>query len=288
MTIQDAFKKIGVFTLACSIVLLQSCNGNKQDNNEDSQVASTDSIASGVAIPAVINYEIVKDFPHDATSFTEGLQYIDGILFESAGQYGQSDVRKTELQTGKVIQQRKLDARYFGEGLSVLNGKLYQLTYKERTAFVYDAATLKPLKTFSFETGEGWGLTNDGTNLIMSDGTSTVYFLDPATFKEVKRITVTDQYGPVTDINELEYIKGYVYANKWRQDVILKIDPQSGKIVGIADLSTFRGRAGIPYPVDGNETAPETMNGIAYDAGTNKVYITGKNWPKLFEIKLDN
>lgn len=178
--------------------------------------------------------------------------------------------------------------KYFGEGLTVLNNKIYQLTYHEKTGFVYDLATLKQLQTFSFSNNEGWGMTNDGTNLIYGDGTSYLYYMDPATFREVRRIQVHDSYGPVESINELEYIKGYIYANQWQTDNIYKID-STGKVVGRADLSTLRERTGIP-PLEAANTqgAPEVLNGIAYDAENNRIFVTGKYWPKLFEIRLDN
>lgn len=238
-------------------------------------------------VPAVINYHIVKEYPHDGTAFTEGLEFVNGHLYESTGEYGSSDIRKVDVETGKVLQQQKLDPKYFGEGLTVMNGKIYQLTYKERVGIVYDAATMKQERTFPLTTGEGWGLTHNDQHLIHSDGTDKLYFLDPATFTEAKRIAVTDQYGPVLYINELEFINGYIYANQWQTDFILKIDPATGKVVARADLGTLRQRANIPLPT-GSEQDPEVMNGIAYDAKNNRIFVTGKNWPKLIEIKLDN
>jgi glutamine cyclotransferase len=230
----------------------------------------------------------VKEYPHDVTAFTEGLEYIDGHLYESVGHYGKSDIRKTELETGKIVKQQKMDAKYFGEGMTVLNDKIYQLTYQEKTGFVYDKESLKLLKTFTYNTKEGWGMTNDGTHLIYGDGETSLVFLDPATLTEVKRLTVTDQYGPVANVNELEYINGYIYANQWRTDLILKIDPANGEVIARSDLTDLRRVTGVPEPVLNDESAPEVFNGIAYDKTGNRIFVTGKNWPKVIEIKLDN
>lgn len=245
---------------------------------------------SNANVPATIAYQIINTYPHDTAAFTEGLQFVNGKLYESVGNYEKSDIRITDLTTGKTELKKPLESEYFGEGLTVLNGKAYQLTYREKTGFVYDAKTLKLEKTFTFNQGEGYGLTNDGKNLIMSTGSSNLYFLDPNSLQETNRIGVTDQFGPVANINELEYIKGYVYANQWLTDFILKIDPATGKVVGKVDLGTLRAKGGIPQSDEYSEStnAPDVLNGIAYDSATNKIYITGKNWPKLFEVKLDN
>lgn len=270
----------------CVLLCLNACK-NRTETNETTAPADSSGNSTSSA-PAVISYQIVNEFPHDPAAFTEGLQFVDGYLYESTGQYGKSDLRKTDLKTGKVLQQHKLDNRFFGEGIAVLNGKIYQLTYREKTGFIYDKVTLKQLGTFSFSANEGWGMTTDGTHLIYSDGSDILYFIDPATFKEVKHISVTDQYGKVSNINELEFINGNIYANQWQANNILKIDPATGKVIGQADLQSLRSRTGIPEPDPNNENAPEVMNGIAYDAQTNRIFITGKNWPKLIEIKLDN
>lgn len=254
---------------------------------ETATVADSDSVTPAAVVTQPISYSIVAEYPHDITAYTEGLQYVDGNLYEGTGQYGKSDLRKLDLKTGKVLQQVKLDARYFGEGITVLNGKIYQLTYKEKTGFVYDQKSMKQLQTFSFDNNEGWGMTTDGTNLIYSDGTDKLYFMDPINLKVVKTLAVKDQYGPVLNINELEYIKGFVYANQWQEDVIMKIDIKTGQVVAAADMRNLRGQTNIPAPT-GNDLEPEVMNGIAYDSINNRIFITGKNWPKLFEVKLDN
>lgn len=266
-----------------AIIMFIGCN----NEHKPSESASTENNANSnsVTVPAIISYDIVKEYPHDPTAFTEGLEFKDGFLYESTGNYGMSDVRKVDLETGKVLRSKKMDGRYFGEGLTILNGKMYQLTYREGKGFVYDFNTLKEEKTFAFNAPEGWGMINNGTNLIFDDGSNMLHFIDPATFKEVKRLAVTDEHGPVNNINELELINGFIYANVWQTDWILKIDTATGHVVGRADLSNLRQRIGIP-PLSGRPNAPDVLNGIAYDAKGNRIFITGKNWPKLLEIKL--
>ena len=249
--------------------------------------AETPAETSDVLVPSIISYNIVNTFPHDTKAFTEGLEFHDGVLYESTGQYGESEMRTAELATGKVLRAVKMDERYFGEGMTVLNGKIYQLTYREGKGFIYDAKTLKQTGTFTFNTPEGWGMTNNGSQLIFNDGGSTLHFMDPATFTIVKELKVTDERGPVTQVNEMELIKVYIYANQWMSDVILKIDTATGKVVARADLSSLRQQAGRPG-FTGREDGPDVLNGIAYDEATNRIFITGKNWPKLFEVRLDN
>lgn len=282
-----ALRRSSSLLLLPVIMQVMACNGNKSEtagNTTPGESASTPAAEAGVKL---ISWDIVKEYPHDPKAFTEGLEYKDGVLYESTGEYGTSEMRKTDLATGKVTASTKMENKYFGEGLTVLNGKIYQLTYREGKGFVYDQKTLKQTGTFAFNTPEGWGMTNDGRNLIFDDGTNVLHYMDPATFKEVKQLKVTDEYGPVDEINELEMIKGYIYANQWQKDVILKIDTATGKVVAKADMSTLRERGAIP-PMTGRKGDPEVLNGIAYDAATNKIFITGKNWPKMFEVKLDN
>ena len=264
------------------LFLLSSCNNNKPVE-ESSTVEST----NNSMVPKVIPYDIVKEYPHDPKAFTEGLEYKDGFLYESTGEYGVSDMRKVELVTGKPIVIQKMEARYFGEGLTMLNGKIYQLTYREGRGFVYNQATLKQEQTFTFVAPEGWGMTNNGKQLIFDDGTNVLHFIDPATYKEEKTLKVMDEHGPVNEINELEMINGFIYANQWQTELILKIDTSTGHVVGRADLGTLRERGGIP-PLSGRKGTPEVLNGIAFDAANNRIFITGKNWPKLFEVRLDN
>lgn len=267
---------------AAVAALLFSCGGDGPPDTPDTATGA----ASDLIRPAVMSYAIVQVYPHDAGAFTQGLEFHDGYLYESTGQYGNSELRKTELETGKVVQSIKLDNRYFGEGMTIMGDKIYLLTYREHTGFVYDLKTMKQLQTFGVATEEAWGLTNDGTHLIYGDGTSSLYFLDPATFREVKRIRVRDQYGPVNNINELEYINGYIYANQWMTDNILKIDPETGDITGIADLRTIRLKLGLPEAARARNEEPEVMNGIAWDARNERLFITSKYWPYLVEIKL--
>ena len=233
----------GKIMLISGLLFVASCNN-------ENKPATTGNIADSntVPVPAAISYDIVNEYPHDPAAFTEGLEYKDGYLYESTGQYGSSDIRKVDLTTGKVLSSEKMEARYFGEGLTILNGKIYQLTYREGKGFVYDLATLKQEKTFTFSAPEGWGMSNNGNALIFDDGGNVLHFVDPNTFKEIKQLTVTDEHGPVKEINELELIHGFLYANQWQTDNILKIDTSTGIVVGRADLSTLRQRVGIPAP----------------------------------------
>lgn len=267
---------------AATLLLAASCSDAPTPDNTPATPAPPPEPAA-----AVISYNIVNTYPHDAAAFTEGLEYHDGMLYESIGQYGKSDVRTVDLTSGKVLKATRMDNKYFGEGMTLLNGKLYQLTYREGKGFIYDAKTLKQTGTFAFGTAEGWGMTNNGTHLIFNDGGNVLYFMDPATTQVVKQLRVTDERGPVNQVNEMELINGYIYANQWMTDLILKIDTGTGKVVGRADLTTLRQQAGIP-PFTGREDGPDVLNGIAYDATGNRIFITGKNWPKLFEVKLDN
>ncbi len=264
------------------IIVINACSDTKTNS-------SNASLQTNRAISTVkyINYEIINEYPHDPNAFTEGLEFYDGKLYESIGEYRTSDIRKVDLNTGKVLQSQKLDAAYFGEGLTILNNNIYQLTYRERKGFIYNITNLKQVATFNTTTNEAWGMTNNGRQLIYDDGSNLLHFIDPNTFAEIKTLKVHDDLGPVYEINELEMINGFIYANQWKTDFIYKIDTLSGAIVGKADLSNLRQTAGIP-PVSGRRHSPDVLNGIAYDAKNNRIFITGKNWNKLFEIKLDN
>lgn len=257
--------------------------------NEHNEKAAHDDTGTALRnVPAVLQYSVVREYPHDTKAFTEGLQYVDGILYEGTGEYGASDVRKTELATGKVITSHKMADKYFGEGITVLNGKLYQLTYRERTGFIYDAGTLQPQGTFSYNAAEGWGMTTDGRHLIYDDGKNLMHYIEPGSFREVKTLHVTDENGAVDNINELEFIRGYIYANQWETSYILKIDTASGKVVARADLSELSRMNGPQGMSTDGSRGPDAMNGIAYDSTGNRIFITGKYWPKLYEVKLDN
>lgn len=228
--------------------------------------------------PASFGYRIVHTYPHDPKAFTQGLIYLHGYLYESTGLEGQSTLRQVDLQTGRVLQRYDLPSAIFGEGLTNWKNTLIQLTWKAQTGFVYDRATFRLLHTFHYS-GEGWGLTQDGARLILSDGSSSLRFLDPQTFQEVKRIVVTDGGVEVHDLNELEYIRGQIYANIWLTDLIAILSPRSGQVTGWIDLSGLR-----PPSTQGNSNA--VLNGIAFDAAHDRLFVTGKLWPELFEIQL--
>jgi glutamine cyclotransferase len=226
----------------------------------------------------VAGYRVVNVYPHDPDAYTQGLIYREGFLFESTGLNGRSTLRKVQLETGQVVQQYRLDQAHFGEGLTERNGELVQLTWRSGVAFVYDLVSFAPRRTFGYS-GEGWGLTHDRDVLILSDGTEVLRFLDPGTFREVKRVRVSDGGTGVRNLNELEYVRGEVYANVWHTDRIARISPQSGRVVGWIDL---KGLLPPVYRLD-----PEAvLNGIAYDSARDRLFVTGKLWPRLFEIEV--
>jgi glutamine cyclotransferase len=227
---------------------------------------------------ATEGYRVLNVYPHDPEAFTQGLIFRDGFLFESTGQYGRSTLRKVELKTGRVVQQHRLDPVYFGEGLAEWNEQLVQLTWRSQIAFVYDLVSLSPRRMFGYS-GEGWGLTHNQREFILSDGTDTLRFFNPNTFRETRRLIVRDGNTPVENLNELEYVRGEIYANIWHSDKIARISPQSGQVVGWIDLNGLMSAA---YKLE-----PEAvLNGIAYDAANNRLFVTGKLWPRLFEIQV--
>ncbi len=226
----------------------------------------------------VDTYRVRRTYPHDATAYTQGLIFHDGFLFESTGLNGRSTLRKVKLDTGEVVQRHALDTAYFAEGLAEWNGLLVQLTWHAKVAFVYDLASFAVRRTFEYA-GEGWGLTRDRDGFIFSDGSDQLRFLHPDTFREVRRVTVTDGGVPVRDLNELEYVRGEVYANVWHTDRIARIDPASGRVARWIDL---RGLMAAGYRLD----AEAVLNGIAYDAAGGRLFVTGKLWPRLFEIEV--
>jgi glutamine cyclotransferase len=223
-------------------------------------------------------YRIINSFPHDSRAFTQGLIFRDGFLYESTGLQGRSSLRKVRLETGEVIQQTAIDPRYFAEGLTDWNGELIQLTWQTEVAFRYDLATFGRRGTFSY-TGEGWGLANDGKRLVMSDGSPTLRWLAPTTFRETGRLTVTDRGQPVDDLNELEVVRNEIFANVWRTDRIARISPASGRVTGWIDLAGLLSAAERRDP-------DAVLNGIAYDAASARLFVTGKLWPQVFEIQL--
>ena len=225
----------------------------------------------------VSGYQVVRAYPHDQNAFTQGLQYVDGVLYEGTGLNGRSSIRKVKLETGEVLQKRDVPAQYFGEGITVWKSELFELTWQSQVALVYDKDTFQHRRTLKYA-GEGWGLTHDGTNLIMSDGTDYLRFLDPVTFEIRRRVRVMAGDVPVRNLNELEFVKGEVLANVWTTDYIARIAPQTGRLLGYIDLRGLL--AANERPSDG------VLNGIAYDAQRDRLFVTGKLWPKLFEIRL--
>ena len=225
----------------------------------------------------VYGYEVVNVYPHDRNAFTQGLLYREGVLYESTGLNGRSSLRKVQLETGKVLQQIEIENRYFAEGLTDWGSRLVQLTWNTNLGFVYDLGSFKRLQTFSYE-GEGWGLARDTRRIVMSDGTSTLRFLDPQTFTVTGRIAVTDGNVPVRDLNELEMIDGQLYANVWTTDRIAMISPETGRVTAWIDLAGLMPRGAV--------SGDAVLNGIAYDAERKRLFVTGKLWPSLFEIRI--
>ncbi|MFB3924651.1 MAG: glutaminyl-peptide cyclotransferase [Syntrophales bacterium] len=220
---------------------------------------------------------IVNVYPHDPAAFTQGLVFDNGFLYEGTGQYGESTVRKVELETGRVLLHQCLPDRHFGEGITIMGNRLIQLTWRSGTGFIYDKKSLKQTGVFQYGT-EGWGITNNGKHLIMSDGTSMLRFLDPRSFEIVRTIEVREGPQAVSQLNELEYIKGFIYANIWGSDRIAKISPKTGQVAAWIDLSGLRGSIrSSPHA--------EVLNGIAYDSKHDRIFVTGKYWPKVFEIR---
>lgn len=226
----------------------------------------------------IYGYEVVHAFPHDPGAYTQGLVFNDGKLLESTGQVGHSNLRRVELETGRVLQKVDVDAPYFAEGITLLKGKIYQLTWQHQVGFIYDAWTFEKLGEFHYQ-GEGWGLANDGQSLILSDGSNRIRFLDPANFEVRKTIAVVDGRAPVNELNELEYVQGEIYANIWHADRIARIDPRTGAVVGWIELTALLARGEVS-----DEEA--VLNGIAYDETNGRLFVTGKLWPKVFEIRL--
>lgn len=271
-------KRLIPFLLILS--LLSACNHGGGSNSE-SIGPSTDNT------PPAIDFSIMKLLPHDTTAFTEGLLFHDGQLYESTGtDPDMPESRKSlfgvvDTGTGKIRPKVELDRKkYFGEGIAFIDGKVYQLTYKTKVGFVYDANSYKKLGEFTFPSAEGWGMTTNGVDLIMSDGTSNISYLDPNTFKLVKTLPVTDNNGPVSNVNELELVKGFIYANQWQSNYILKIDTVTGKVVGRLDLGSIATEAHNKFP------GADVLNGIAYDPASGLFYVTGKLWPNIYEIRI--
>ncbi len=284
-------------------LFLAACDDKLPGSNANSVVAgknngnSANTTAKTNEHVPVYTYEIVNTFKHDSDAFTQGLIFNNGFLYESTGHEGDSTLRKVDLQNGKVLQKHELKNDIFAEGMTALNGKIYQISWRNGLAFVYDLNNFKLLKELKY-TGEGWGLTTDGTNLLMSDGTHIIKVIDPETFKTVRSVPVLQENGkPLYLLNELEYVKGEIWANIWHSEekqtgttqgqlpnigkpnYIARINPESGRVVGWIDLANIS-------PEDSEDESENTLNGIAYDAGSDRIFVTGKNWKRLFEIKI--
>ena len=224
-----------------------------------------------------ISYEVVNSYPHDPRSFTQGFLWHDGGFYESTGQYGQSKLRRLEFPSGKVLKEISLSPELFGEGLALVDSRLIQLTWKSHLGFVYDLTTFRVLQEFSYDT-EGWGLAYDGKNLVLSDGSSDLFYLDPQTFKPVRKLAVRMNGQPISELNELEFIEGEIWANVWQTDLIVRIDPSTGLVTSFLDLKE------ILAPSD--KAGPEAvLNGIAYDGEQKRIFVTGKLWPRIFEVR---
>ena len=273
----------GLFLLLGGILLVTatvfSAETGRHSSSEATAPTVTKSTQPTISYPApVVGYRIVNTYPHDPRAFTQGLVFADGVLYEGTGLRGQSSLRMVNLKTGNILRVRQIAAHFFGEGITIYGNRVIQLTWRAKVGFVYDRQTFQLLDTFNYPS-EGWGITHDGRSLIMSDGTSTLYFLDPQTFREVGRLEVHTRDGPVSRLNELEYVQGEIYANVWKTDRIAKISPQTGEVVGWIDLE------GLLRPEDLNGRI-DVLNGIAYDVKNDRLFVTGKLWPKLFEIEL--
>jgi len=251
------------------VVVLFSC-GNEDDTPPDTPREEA---------PKSIGYSVINTYPHDTGSFTQGLTIYNGQMYEGTGEYGHSRLMSVDLNTGKIQNQVAIPPAFFGEGITILNDTVYQLTWKERKVFLYTLPDFKKVKEFTINT-DGWGITNDGSQLIVSDGTNNLYYYQPSTFRLLKSQSVTDAGSLAFNLNELEFIDGFVYANKWQGSEIYKIDPETGKIVGKIDLTDIWNK------IKAKDPAADVPNGIAYDTATKKIYITGKKWPELYEIQL--
>lgn len=256
--------------------ILFSCNNEKTNNSE----VSNDN--ASITTPQVIGYSVVSSYPHDTSSYTQGLIWKDSTLYEGTGLENHSKLMKIDLYTGKQLQSVSIDPTFFGEGITILHDTLYQLTWQDEKVLVYDPKTFRKIKEYTWE-HEGWGIAQNGNELIISTGESNIYFVDPQTFKVKRIIGVTDNNGPVGNLNELEYVDGAIYANRYLTDFIYKIDPENGHVLGILDMTGLLAKAGQSVDVQSGYV----LNGIAYNNTKKTFYITGKKWPLLFEMKFN-
>ena len=268
-----------IIIAAVVISLLSACNANNDTPDNDPSIAP---LPSGIAAPANISFSVIAQHPHDTSAYTQGLQLYNGKMYEGTGDFTTSSLRITDYKTGKVEKKHMMGSdKIFGEGINIFNNKIYQLTWQSNIAYVYDLKNIdKPVKTFAWPY-EGWGITNNGKDLIISDGSANLYFVNADDFKVKNTLAVEDNNGPVQELNELEYIDGFVYANVYQTNFIIKIDPESGHVVGKMTMTNL---------LQPSEIIPErtdVLNGIAYDSTSKTMFITGKRWPKLFEVKLN-
>jgi glutamine cyclotransferase len=279
--------RLRTLLFCCAIVL-----GGVACNDKEAAISTENESVISIPAPTAIGYTVLQSITHDTAAFTQGLEVYNGALLESTGLVGQSTLRKLNTTSGKIEKQQSLSNEIFAEGLTVLNDTIYQLSWQNKLVFMYDAKTFKQLGTLPWS-GEGWGITNNGTELIISEGSDKLYFVQPGTLKLNKVLSIRDNYGAVNNLNELEMVDGFIYANRWQYDYILKIDPSSGLVVSIinmqdilqkhtkSDLSYLKTRGNTPTE------AGAVLNGIAYDKSRNIFYITGKLWPEIFEVKLN-
>lgn len=268
-------KRFTVLLLTTFFFFYSCTNSDKPANGNNEEGPQTPSIS----------YSIVATYPHDTSSFTQGLAFYNGKLYEGTGNYDRSKLLEVDLQTGKAVREVKLEPKQFGEGITIWNDTIYQLTWQEHVVNVYTAKDFKKVKELKLNT-EGWGITHDSTQLLVTDGSSNIYFYDPSTFRLLKVQAVLDNGSPVPNLNELEYINGFVYANQWQTNYILKIDPGSGMVVAKIDLTNEVNR--IKAKIPDMENTGSFLNGIAYNAQNNKIYVTGKNWPEILEIQFQH
>jgi glutamine cyclotransferase len=275
---RSRFRIVTVALVAAAAVVLLIVLLLREGSPNEPITASNNNQATSDARAQQVSYEVVSSYPHDPTSFTQGLLWHDGALYESTGLKGESKMRRLELPSGRVLKETRLASEFFGEGLALVDNRLIQLTWQSHKGFVYDRETFRQLQEFTYDT-EGWGLTYDGKNLILSDGSSSLFYVDPQTFKPIRKLAVTMNGKPLTELNELEFIEGEIWANVWQTDMIVRIDPSTGRVTSFLNLK------GILAPSDktGRE---DVLNGIAYDADKKRIFITGKLWPRIFEIRV--
>ena len=278
--------RIACAVLVClaGLAAIAACSELTNSSPHSAVTANGPDSTAGAAAKSYA-YEVVRSFPHDTGAFTQGLAVEGDTLYESTGNYGRSTLRQVALQTGEAERIRRLSSTIFGEGLALYDGKIIQLTWKSGVGFIYDRDTFELLRSVSYP-GEGWGITYDGARFIMSDGSSTLYFRDKVTFEETGRVVVRDRDAQIRNLNELEYVKGEIYANIWQEDRIARIDPETGRITGWINLEGLLESAGDSAGHVSTGGTEDVLNGIAYDAAGDRLFVTGKWWPRLFQIRL--